>query len=462
MDREGRRAKLVVSEDFYNVLDGVSYVDPIKFKGKVGDIREAAKRARLKYPNAKVIQTWGSDWKAPRTTENFQREQWARMGMDRRFEQLSLVFDKRDAGREAKLVADHILTFEDQTKPTLLLSLSAVSTPVTCSETIKAMIEGELSHIFNILDISAIPVERLYDLLGLLDVSACLVTVDTATLHLANASSIPVVALVNTDSWTASLRRPNHIYRSPYNDVEPGAMIDAIRKTSDSFSGSRVVHVHSHHPLNNPEDLARVGRAQESWEEEYKNGLWTSIGVADEAVRTSDKELGDTRRMPYVKDLIEKGFEQAPDPWDIVVLTNSDVGFTDGITQRLRQLCGLKGALFGYRFDFDKVADGPVSSFDVAGGKHLGGLDLVAFTREFWERHKYKFPDSILGSSNWDLHFRDLIKQYRGAELYGSHWHELHPAQWQKLGGENVANAHNTALYRDYLKTRDRTRPYNL
>lgn len=461
MEREGKRAKLVVGEKFASLLDGVSYVDRLNFKGEVGQIREAAKRAREKFKNVKVAQVWGDDWRAPRTTENFQRESWARLERDHRFEQLTLVLDRRDADRETQLVQSALAHFEDQTKPLLLVSLNAVSHPLPNPGKLRARLEKEFAGEFNILDISTVPVVRLYDLLGLMDRASCLITVDTASLHLANASAVPVVALVSSDSWTASLRRPNHIYRAPYNDVDVEQIVTAVRRTTIRNGRQKLVHVYSDFPVAE-KDAARYAKARASWAAE-RAGFhgWVDCPVPDAAVRCSAKEIGDTRNLPFIKDLIEEGMKHTKIVSDIVILTNSDVGVTRGMTERLRRLCAVRGAAFGYRFDFDSVPEEGLDAVGVSRGKFLGGLDLFAFTRGFWEQHKDKFPDSVLGCAGWDLHYRDVVKSLRGGEIYGSHWHVLHPAPWQKLGPDNPGNAHNGRLYAKFRKSFDTTRPYS-
>src|SRR6478736_1472085 len=124
-----RRGTLVVAEEFASICEGISYADTRIFRGKIGQLREAAKRTRDKLKNVFVTQTWGDDWIAPHNRENFQRQQWERAGYDNRFEQISLVIDKRSADREKALVERILGMFKDPSKPLLLINAGAVSTP---------------------------------------------------------------------------------------------------------------------------------------------------------------------------------------------------------------------------------------------------------------------------------------------------------------------------------------------
>lgn len=460
---EGRRGKLVVAEEFEQLLDGVSYVDRLVFRGKVDDIRVAAEKARKRFPDAKVTQTWGADWRAPRRTENFMREPYFRADADTRFEQLSLVIDRRSTEREAALV-DGFNFVKD--KPILLVNVKATSTPFHRGANLLNRLEKELGAQFQIVNIALPKVHRLYDLLGLMDIASCLVSCDSMPLHLANASAVPVCALVCDDSWNATLRRPNHIYRSTYADINFTELVAAIRKTARRNERQKIVHTYPTYSMSDP-DQRRHDTAAISWGRTYGEfGGWIPNPVfytaATSSIRNSKNVLGDTRALPFVKDVIDDGMKHTKLATDIVVLTNSDVGFSPGVTEKIRRLCAVRGAAFAYRFDFDKIESAELTNIETVSGRWWGGLDLFCFTREFWEAHKDKFPDSVMGSTGWDLHFRDVIKNLRGGEVYGSHWHENHASVWKAEGPKSAANVHNTALYKKFLATFDRTRPYSI
>src|SRR6478736_6399957 len=63
---QGRKAILYVAEEFVKICDGISYADVRVFRGPVSHLKEAAAKARAKYPHALALQTWGHDWQCPR------------------------------------------------------------------------------------------------------------------------------------------------------------------------------------------------------------------------------------------------------------------------------------------------------------------------------------------------------------------------------------------------------------
>ncbi|OLE10683.1 MAG: hypothetical protein AUG89_11510 [Acidobacteria bacterium 13_1_20CM_4_56_7] len=71
---------------------------------------------------------------------------------------------------------------------------------------------------FHIVDLSNVKASRIYDLLGLYDVAAGVITCDTATLHLAAASRTPYVAFTH-DEWRRSVPRGNCQLQMPYSQV---------------------------------------------------------------------------------------------------------------------------------------------------------------------------------------------------------------------------------------------------
>jgi ADP-heptose:LPS heptosyltransferase len=81
-----------------------------------------------------------------------------------------------------------------------------------------------------IVNLAAIKAERLYDLLGLYDHAVGLVTSDTATLHLAAASKVPYIALLN-NGGAGSIPKGNCILSIRYSNFrnELGRFMEAVK-----------------------------------------------------------------------------------------------------------------------------------------------------------------------------------------------------------------------------------------
>lgn len=461
----GEKKTVVVAREFADLLDGVSYVKAKVFEGS----HDQVAKARAQNPGAKVAQIWGDNMAPPRG-ENFQRDSWARIGRGHRWEQMALTFDRRDAAREYAL-ANRVLGLEVAKelphKPFVLVNTSSHSSPFQKGEKLLAELRADLSDHFDVVDISNVKAERIYDLLGLYDRANMLVTVDSAPLHLATASSIPVCALVNDRRWDASLRRTNYVVYRPYRDVNVSEIVAACRKTLEPSTVSKIAHVYAEYDMK-PDDRRRADLAKRSWEREYAaDGIFVGRGIGyktDPEMRTADKTLGDARAVPYVRDMIEKGLGLVEGDDDIVLVTNSDVGFSVGFANDLRKQCAVFGACFGYRSDFGRLGDEAASfgKVETMAGHWSGGLDVMAFTVGWLKAHGDKLPDCVLGSRDWDIVYRDIIKYLRGGELVASHWHETHHSDWIQAGDSTPANAHNTAILRAWRAGHDTTRPFSL
>ena len=149
-----------------------------------------------------------SEWRAA----GFTRQQLA---------SLPLVFDRRNSDREAFLRS----CFFNARKPTVLYNFSGISNPMPAEpEVLNAL--APLRDRINLVNLRDITAHRIYDLLGLYDGSLCLITGDTATLHLAAASQVPLVALV-ANGGAGSIVKGNCVLKLRYKDV--GAQVGSIR-----------------------------------------------------------------------------------------------------------------------------------------------------------------------------------------------------------------------------------------
>lgn len=457
-NRNQNKLTLMVQRDFAGVLDGVSYCDKMVYDGDYSRVKPAEALARFKDPKAKVAQVWAHDMDQKRLTECYQRDSWLKIGYGRRWEQSTLIFDRRDTGREM-ILAIKAMQDANVSKPIVLLALNGHSSPFANAERLKQELVRDCGQDFSFVDISHLRAERIYDLLGLFDIAECLITVDTATLHLAQASSVPVISLVNSSTpWLASARRANHLVRMRYDQINTDCIKAALYSTQ--YRVGKLVHVYSEYKMSD-DDQRRADVARESWHNEYeKEKCWQAqpVDYTVKLPRSSKTVLGDDRAVPFVRDMIEYGFTHAESPDDVVVLTNSDVGFSPGMTRDLQRLIACKGAAYCYRWDFDRL-EAPIQRSEAVSGKFFGGLDLFAFSRTFWMKHREDLPDFVLGSTHWDLVARDWVKKHGGGELYGAIWHELHGSYW-KVNPRTMGNMHNINLANLWWTTNDTTRPF--
>lgn len=249
-DELGKPPICIVSTDFASIFDGVSYVRPWPMKLHWWRGVKAAREAALKAGFSPIVVKW---WDEPGSKppmqlgngktitlmihgqprkifaaewDSYQASQWRYAGFSmEQMMKLPLVFDRRNPDREQALRLRHFRS----PKPKLLVNLSQSGTsPFKHSFRAFSLLHSARCDIVNLANIRA---ERIYDLLGLYDYAAGLVTTDTATLHLAAASSLPYIALLN-NGGAGSVPKGNCILSLRYSEFEGGIgfFIEALQK----------------------------------------------------------------------------------------------------------------------------------------------------------------------------------------------------------------------------------------
>lgn len=239
--RTGVNPIVYVSKDYANVLDGVSYVDREVVNDDWYNGMPAARRmAEEKYGGAivlpwwhdpesakdilmdihdhgaRVLQSHGKMWGVNcADNPDFGTSMWRRAGFTREeMISLPLVFDRRNPAREQVLFNLHI---HDKTKPLLLYNFAGISSPFGYSSDVFRVMQPFRPH-FNMLDLGPIRAARIYDLLAFYDKAVGLITIDTATAHLAPASKVPTLWLT-VPNWGKSIPRGNVALHIQYDEV---------------------------------------------------------------------------------------------------------------------------------------------------------------------------------------------------------------------------------------------------
>ncbi len=210
---EGRRACMMVSADYASVLDGVS-VQRILWYEDWRLVGAAYRSVKDEWPKVVVLQQHSTDgWPQYHATDSYVKEMY-RIGGKLPLFPLPLTFDRRDPEREARLVRCLSASL-----PVVLVATNGISSPFPHGGALLALLERTFPDVL-IIDMDAIQGERIYDLLALFERAACLVTVDSALLHLAQATpQLPVVALVTDQptKWHGSPQYRGQILRIPYS-----------------------------------------------------------------------------------------------------------------------------------------------------------------------------------------------------------------------------------------------------
>lgn len=476
------KPSLVVSRQFASVLDGVSYVEPFPVDLPQDTLQPAIKLAREHFRHVIVAQPWSKDWPHPgqtRKTEAYNKDSWRMAGFEHKFNDPTWlpVFDRRNLVREEALVN----ALDVHGRPMLLLKLEgSISSPWLAAASLGKRITTAFRERFNIVHLGTVRAERIFDLLGLMGRAAALVTIDTSILHLAAASAVPCVALVNPNPWLGSLPRCRCVRRITYTEAEcrPTWVVDAIAQAA-LLDNSRLTNLGMATPVLRQPPKRRLIHAYE----QHQDGMdarkkkaqisWTALysqGVIPEPLKMYARDarsVGDGRRLPFLKDVLLKSV-YAADPDDLIMFTNDDVVLHPELPELLLFHCAVYGPVSSQRCEFRRTMPGLDKSPSVIatlGGPHLG-RDLFCFPKRWLTEHWDEIPDFILGASAWDLCMAAMIRLEYGitttkqtisenilpAEIErGYVAHEAHEAAWSRRENRRSASERwNKSLFRNW------------
>ncbi len=421
-DKRQRNMRLVVHREFAPLLEGVSYVDCVPWDGEWEDPLAAA--SHFHAINAQVF----GKGLAPNTwTENFAMLAWKQIGMQWSRHN-PLVFDRRDYEREALLASQVFKT----NLPKILLKLHGFSSPFQFGRVVDDSVRGHFAGRAEIVNLDEVKAERIYDLVGLMDRAACLVTIDTSALWLAHASPCPVIGFTNGNGFGASPPRGNQILRMDYHQVpaQIGNILQKIESTIVPEGNEDMVLCFSHFIPNDVEIQGRQDRAYATW-----SLMKARLFAFEPPPQRTSIMLRDPRKMPYVRDMIENAFKSGTE--DILVLTNNDIKFDPELRGDILESCLEFGCWWAYRTE-------------TKGGKTDNGADVFAMTRKWWKIHQHLLPDFLLGYWWWDDCLTRIMVWSGCHERKRLYYHEPHagasPTRQHMPGA-----AHNEHLAMNWL-----------
>lgn len=410
----GNRSALMVAKDYAGLLDGVGYCDKVVFDGHAAELERAIVEARswgwkelvctqVIGPEETVRKcTYQPAGLAHAVTTSYQKEAWRVAGKLAHWDSLPpLVFDKRDAKREAALLGP---PRPGKKLPVILVAAESDSSPFPHKELLWYLLRHEFRTGYRLVDLSTVKAERFYDLLVLFESAHCLVAVDSAPLHLAWAcrNNLPVVALTQDQPllWRGSAWRPNHVFYCRYGDF-PKRCLDMLRVIGNLEPWEClfpkepcVVHV-----FNAYEGNGKSFNAFDGW-------CPTPIEPGSCGRDSAMPPVSDSRRLPWLKDALRMGLQRA-DSEDLVCLTKPGVEFAEGIASRLT---GLSHPVWSHRMERGQDGD-----------THHPALDLFAAQKSWWESHLREIPDLLLGSDyEWSAVLKEIMRRDGGRELIGA------------------------------------------
>lgn len=459
-EETGEKPKLIISRDYADILDGVSYVDSVVYQGKFEDITGALKFAKalgsqvvtsqvVGIPDVVVSQIYGETHAPKIICDSFQQDAFR---LANRLElwpkQPKLVFDKRDKKREARLVKEI-----PKDKPWIVVSSGGNSSPFPYNDLLWEVLNHSVPE-FHVVDLSKIKAEKFFDLLGIMDHknTAAMILTDSGPLHLSYATEKPVHAIV-TDSpslWHGAAWRPFYASYTRYGNFarDLPRILDLIRNPPLKPKHENIVHVYQRTPWATGEEKRRNAVAAKSWD-----GIgWVDCGLDDNCfVRTAAEMVPDeTKRIPMIKDILRLSCVGRADT-DVLILTNTDTCVATNVLQSIQ---GILPA-FAYRNDFQRL-DAPIADAQISKGHKYAGCDFFVIRVGWWRKNHELFPDMILGRHSWDRILRELFKLAEGREIENVIYHERHPSGWEDPRNlhRDPSNLRNCKLARDWLQER--------
>lgn len=363
MAKRGRRPTLVVSAQFADILDGVTYCDRKIYSGPPKDLLHVMGLCS-QLPDLRVAQV-NRNPDERHLEDSYCKESYRLSGLHGLWKRWPLVFDNRDKEREKKLF-DQVFPKVYDIRPFIAVATNGVSSPFKHAKKLVEALKANFPEM-GIVSLDEIKAEKPYDLLGLLDAASCLVTVDTMHLHLANAAKCPTVSLLN-EGWRGSVPSMTSVGSMRYAQFQVDQLCDMVKASLGKVNEVwGIVHFHGN------ERRHKVARKS------YKkfDHLLTTEGLTRTAI-----DLGDTRPLRMLKDMLGRALMFAK-YGDVIVWTNDDVEILD------------LGPLVAHVSRFGAVTMRRDPS-------HMG-RELMAFRWDWLADNFHDFPDGVMAGPWFDL-----------------------------------------------------------
>lgn len=472
---KGNTVDMYVLPEFAGILGAVSYVTPVLHKTHCRDVRGAyAAAVAAGYDKIICAQADGNPTPPANPTANFITEQWLRAGYLTHFHKWGLVFDKRDRAGEQAAVERHL---PGRKRPVVAFCFHGHSSPYRWGDMQRERLKRAFGATHTLLDLAACQFpDKPHLLLGLLEQAECLWTVDTLHLHLAYATGTPTIVMSagmtpggKISSYYDSEPRAHWVHKATYREsIEPEywKTVERIIRERDyapkrlvrkipAYHTDKIIHVMDWW-LGNAEDNKRIRKAQACWQWLATNdaNYQTVLYATEDNPRNSKTVLGDTRALPFIKDIISYGAAKA-DSNDILVFTNSDVCLVPEALSAIRAKLDKQPACYSRRVEVENALP-PRNLSDIVNIKAHVGADLFAFRAGWWETHKHEIPDLLLSCEGWDAVARFWLRRHvKNPELNPPViYHETHKSFWMKpdIIHENVAQKYNRRLCETWAK----------
>ena len=208
----------------------------------------------------------------------------------------------------------------------------------------------------------------------------------------------------------------------------------------------RIIHITNF--FDDPSSAERNRVARMTWGRTYAKGGWMPLPVLDESLPRLFNE--GKRKIPYIKDLINEGMKV---DGDYLLLTNSDICFTERLHARFQEVITKGQMIFCHRVDIDPNFECPLTDqYVMKVGKPYNGMDLFMFPKTWWIQARSDYPDLLIGREGWDACLHLAMLWAGSLDESGLIYHKSHHSVWLQerysLGGQR----YNINLCCDWMR----------
>ena len=406
--QKGQRNRLMVAKDYASILEGCSYLEPVIFPGKHWEIGNAVEQAKklgdwvctqVNGPREAVAEfVWKPAGVTANTAPSFNQDSWRMAGrLNDWLKNLPLVFDKRDPKLESEVLKKHF----NQDKKNILLNTGSVSSPFPYRKLLAEILQfaGDQYHV---IDLGTVTALRFFDLLSLYEKAYCLITVDSAPLHLARAvPALPVFAITNDSPklWNGSAWLPQHLWYCRYQDF-PNRACEMLTKLFclkyRAYADAKFFHVWN--------EYEKAGATPMEQPQIVRLPIYPgSCG------RDSANTIADPVRNPYLRDVLQMAMQRARNPSDIICLTRPDTVLHHPLHKEhseFVQYVAENCPCYAYRWTLK-----PDRTYT-----YQPIIDAFAATREWWKARLKEIPEMVLNADFFWSHGLWAVFRKHGAK----------------------------------------------
>lgn len=204
-------------------------------------------------------------------------------------------------------------------------------------------------------------------------------------------------------------------------------LIDALHNNSRTFQ-----HIISVYSTKNAEESRRNAIARTTWVQlSGTHPQWRYNEMPDCRFTRSSRNIGDTKFVPFLKDVIECGVTLSRSDNDVIVFTNADNCLAQNTFDVVSETLERYPACVSQRYNYERLDHTWKPTANTDGGVFLPGFDLFAFTVSWWKEHKSKVADMLIGYEAWDCMLECVVRWNGGIILPEPVvYHEYHEQHW--------------------------------